>query len=88
MCVHRRRRFFFTQEAIMQRPRSDDERPGTKMRDPAEGKRADTPPAEASADIAEQPGTKTIPPAEGGDDVSGAERAAGSRQRAAGSKQQ
>ncbi len=63
----------------MQHPRSTDAQPGTKTRDPAEGKRDDTQAAEPSADIAARPGTKTAPPAEGGDDVSGAEKPAGSR---------
>lgn len=63
----------------MQRPRSTDAQPGAKMRDPAEGTRADTPAEEPSADIAAQPGTKTSPPAEGGDNVSGAEQSAGGR---------
>ena len=64
----------------MQRPRSTDAQPGTKTRDPAEGKRADTHAEEPSADIAAQPGTKTAPPAEGGDDISGAERPESSKQ--------
>lgn len=58
----------------MQHPRSNDEQPGTKMRDPAEGKRIDTQSAETNADIAAQPGTKVALPAEGGDDASGAEQ--------------
>ena len=64
----------------MQRPRSTDEQPGTKTRDPAEGERADAPSEAVDADIAEQPGTKTAPPAEGGDNVSGAEQPKGRRQ--------
>lgn len=70
----------FMQEEIMQRPRSNEEQPGTKMRDPAEGKRAEPHGEGTSADIAAQPGTKTTPPVEGGDDTSGAEQPADSRQ--------
>ncbi len=63
----------------MRHSESTDAQPGTKTRDPAEGKRAETQTKEPSADIAAQPGTKTAPPAEGGDDMSGAEKPAGSR---------
>ena len=61
----------------------NEERPGTKTNDPAEGKRTDvraTPASAYPADMPEQPGTKTAPPAEGGDDVSGAGKPADSRQ--------
>ncbi|MCA1667236.1 MAG: hypothetical protein LC793_07530 [Thermomicrobia bacterium] len=61
----------------MQHAESTDAQPGTKTRDPAEGKRADAHQAAAPAEIAERPGTKTAPPAEGGDTVSGAEQPVG-----------
>ncbi len=76
ICMHPLRTLDFIQEEIMQHPRSTDAQPGTKTRDPAEGKRADMHAEEPNADIAARPGTKTAPPAEGGDDVSGAERSA------------
>ncbi len=61
----------------MHAPQSHEERPGTKMSDPAEGKRTDvrdTPATAYPADVPEQSGVKTAAPAEGGDDSSGAER--------------
>lgn len=75
ICTRPLRTLVFIQGEIMQHPRSIDAQPGTKTRDPAEGKRDDAPAVEPSADIAARPGTKTAPPAEGGDDVSGAARA-------------
>ncbi len=79
ICMYPLRTVFFIQEEIMQHPRSADAQPGTKARDPAEGKRDDMNAEEPSADIAARPGTKIAPPAEGGDDVSGAERPESSR---------
>ncbi|MGI8857749.1 MAG: hypothetical protein ACR2JW_18595 [Thermomicrobiales bacterium] len=56
----------------MDKTTRNEELPGTKERDPAEGKRADAPQGGAPTGIPERPGTKTAPPAEGGDDTSGA----------------
>lgn len=69
----------------MDKETRDAEQPGTKVNDPAEGRRADARPEAVPADIAARPGTKTAPPAEGGDDVSGArEPSSGQRQPGAG----
>lgn len=65
----------------MDRAQQNDELPGTKERDPAEGKPTDASRADAPTGIPERPGTKTAPPAEGGDDVSGARESGSSGQR-------
>ncbi len=79
ICMHALRTVGLIQEEIMQHPRGTDAQPGTKTRDPAEGKRTGTQVEEPGADIAAQPGTKAAPPAEGGNDTSGAEQPVGSR---------
>ena len=56
----------------MDRTQRNDELPGTKERDPAEGKPTEASRADPPTGTPERPGTKTAPPAEGGDDISGA----------------
>lgn len=56
----------------METAKRNEEQAGTKMNDPAEGKRADARNEATPTGIPERPGTKSAPPAEGGDDVSGA----------------
>jgi hypothetical protein len=63
------------------RAKRNEELPGTKERDPAEGKPSEASRADPPTGIPERPGTKTAPPAEGGDNVSGARKSAGSGQR-------
>ena len=64
----------------MDRVTRNEELPGTKEADPAEGKPTEASRADPTSGVPERSGTKTAPPAEGGDDISGARKSRGSGQ--------